>query len=525
MTAQENKSQPGVFISYRRSDTNPVVRNLKDKLVSALGEGRVFYDKEDLTAGDLWKERLRETIRGCSVFLAVIGADWLAAKNEKSHRRRLDERDDQVRREIEIALEAHHSSGLLIIPVLIDKAQMPEAVDLPDSIQNLPDHNGLPLRASGTTAEWNADVQALLACMRQKKGILPSEEQAADAWLVQHLTENAKRFVTHMTASQLRRGAGAASPYIDLLVVKRPLGKQKENITEDANAGEGYSLEHTIQQAQGPLLLIGEGGSGKTTSLLYLAARAADRAKVDPKSPIPLYVSLARLTKIQDMTDLQQLISDSVPQIKDWSELSAFAIGERRRFLFLFDSFNEIPEHLQRTCAVNLQRFVEKHASDHLCLIGSRLVAPIEALGQPPPEFNTFEILRLTPNQVQLFLNQAGLGSLYDKMSQELRDLAANPFMLFAIAQTLIGAPASDLPRNKGRLYQKFTRGWMENEEKKRSLEYDYERVKEPLLCFLANWMTAAGQTALVWDTSLDKLLETELDENLPTDKATWRHA
>ena len=235
MAAQENKSQPGVFISYRRSDTNQVVRTLKGELVSVLGEGRVFYDKEDLKGGDLWKERLRETIRGCSVFLALIGEDWLKAKNEKSHRRRLDERDDPVRTEIEIALEAHRSSGLLIIPVLIDKAQMPDAVDLPDSIQNLPDHNGLPLRASGTSAEWNADLQGLLACMREKKGIVPSQEQASDAWLAQHLTNTARHFVTHMTASQLRRDAGAANPYIDLFVVERHLGKKKEQMVCKGN--------------------------------------------------------------------------------------------------------------------------------------------------------------------------------------------------------------------------------------------------------------------------------------------------
>ena len=41
MTAPENKSQPGVFVSYRRSDTNPVVRDLKGELVSVLGDPAV----------------------------------------------------------------------------------------------------------------------------------------------------------------------------------------------------------------------------------------------------------------------------------------------------------------------------------------------------------------------------------------------------------------------------------------------------------------------------------------------------
>ncbi|HEU4477656.1 MAG TPA: TIR domain-containing protein, partial [Pyrinomonadaceae bacterium] len=360
MAAQENKSQPGVFISYRRSDTSSVAARMKNDLAKALGEDQVFYDVESLKGGVLWRTALEETIKDCSVFLALIGEKWLHERNDESGQRRLDEPDDQVRTEIEFALKV--SGSLLIIPVLIDDTKMPKEDYLPPSIQGLPNHHAMPLRTA-TNPDWNRDMQAIVARMREK-GLVPAAEKATDAWLPQHLTDTAKRFVTHMTNSQLRHGAGAASPYIDLFVVKRLLGKKKENIAEDANAGQGYSLEQTIQQAQGPLLLIGEGGSGKTTSLFYLAARAADRAKDDPKSPIPIYISL-RLTNVEDMTDLQQLISDSVPQVKDWSELSAFAIRARRRFLFLFDSFNEIPEHLQRTCAATLQRFVVKHASDH----------------------------------------------------------------------------------------------------------------------------------------------------------------
>ncbi len=508
MTEQDDKSKSGVFISYRRADTGQVAPRLKKDLISALNDDRIFYDREDLKGGELWKERLKEAINNCSVFLALIGKDWLKAQNKDSGQRRLDEPDDPVRAEVELALEAARSSDLLVVPVIVDEATNPDRKFLPPSIQNLSDHQSLPLRTA-TNAVWEGDVQTVLARMREH-GLVPAAKHDPNAWLARHLQDTGRRFATHMTTSQLHTNARPEELYLDLLVAERNLGKR-----EDANVVKSSPLEDALAQAEAPLLLLGEGGSGKTTSLLYIAARAADRAKVDQQNPIPIYVSLARLTKMEDVTDLHQLIADSVRQVSNWTDLSTFAIRERRRFFFLFDSFNEIPEQFQSTCAVILQRFVEKQASDHVCLIGSRPVSAIESLGRPPSQFKTFEILRLTSDQVQKFLQQIGVGLLYDKMPQELRELAGNPFMLYAIAQTLSGVPESTLPRNRGRLYHDFTSGWMDNEEKKRSrsLEYSYERVKEPLLAYLAMCMTAAGQTSLLWSNELEELLETELEK------------
>jgi hypothetical protein len=46
-----------------------------------------------------------------------------------------------------------------------------------------------------------------------------------------------------------------------------------------------------------------------------------------------------------------------------------------------------------------------------MCLIGSRLVAKIEQLARPPSQFKMFEILRLTSDQVQGFLQELDLAS------------------------------------------------------------------------------------------------------------------
>jgi tetratricopeptide (TPR) repeat protein len=341
----------------------------------------------------------------------------------------------------------------------------------------------------------------------------PSEHKRVEVWLAAHLQDLSKQFASHMAASALKPGAQPDALYLDLVIAERQLGKSKESSSQDTEIGkQRYTLEDVLQQGQGPLLLVGEGGSGKTTSLLYTAARAADRARVDDTAPVPVFINLARLTELNDLADLLQLIADSVPLLESWNELSDLGILKGRRLLFLFDSFNEMPERLQTNATVVLKRFVEKQ-KDHVCLIGSRPVPQIEQLSRQPSQFRVFEILRLTSDQVRGFLEDLGLGSLYDRMPNELRDLAGNPFMLLAIARTLAGVPERTLPRNRGKLYESFARGWMKNEESKRShsVEYSFERVKEPLLAYLALRMTSAGLTSLIWTDDVEQEVETQL--------------
>src|SRR2546430_668405 len=94
-----------VFISYRREDTADAVAHLHHSLEQQLGEGKVFRDVDNIQPGQNFENIIQEAIRSTSVCLIVIGPSWLTLK-EPQGGRRLDAREDFVRKEIESALAA-----------------------------------------------------------------------------------------------------------------------------------------------------------------------------------------------------------------------------------------------------------------------------------------------------------------------------------------------------------------------------------------------------------------------------------
>jgi hypothetical protein len=484
-----------VFLSYRRGDTGPTAARLANDLEAVLGERQVFYDRDSLQGGEVWPECLRAAIRGSKIVLVLIGTGWLQAHDAASGRRRLDDPGDWVRLELETALGEARSRQLWIVPVLVDRAPRPdERSYLPDSIKDITAIQTLPLRTAPND-DWKADVAAILVAIGADGPGQTRQDARAEQWVAEHLQRLTARVAQRLAASAPVRSGDPAPRYINLSLIERAADARSETPTEALQ--EVYDLEQLASQDQARILVLGEGGAGKTSSLLHVAATAAERARVDPMAPVPVYIDLAQLMRIDDVGDLEQLVADATPPEREGVSLQH--IAARRPCLLMFDAFNEVPEQLHRNCVVALRRFVDTWGERHRYIVGSRAVPGIEPLAHPPASFIAYNLLRLSADQVESYLNALGLAALHQRMPHELRDLARNPFMLVAIARTLAGTAAHDLPRNRGKLYQRVLEIWMATEAAKRQLAYSYERVKAPVLSCLAMRMTAAGQTSLSW--------------------------
>lgn len=145
-----------IFVSYRREDAEGEAGRLFDDLVSHFGEDAVFLDVAAIEVGRDFRKEIDESIATCGVLLAIIGKDWIDAKNEGGQRR-LDDPSDFVRLETASALKR----DIPVIPVLVHGAKMPRPEQLPDDLKELAFRNGVEL----THARWRSDLELLIKAL------------------------------------------------------------------------------------------------------------------------------------------------------------------------------------------------------------------------------------------------------------------------------------------------------------------------------------------------------------------------
>lgn len=145
-----------IFISYRRDDASGQAGRLFDRLTARFGADAVFMDVSDLQPGQDFVSEIARALRTTDVLLAVIGPQWAGAVGDAG-RRRLDDPDDFVRREVETALRR----GARTIPVLVRGARMPGAAALPESLRPLARLQAIELSDN----RWESDVRALIAAL------------------------------------------------------------------------------------------------------------------------------------------------------------------------------------------------------------------------------------------------------------------------------------------------------------------------------------------------------------------------
>jgi len=141
-----------IFISYRREDTAPAAGRVYDRLCRLLPKSDVFLDVSTIAGGEIFDRKLLAEIERSDAVLVFIGKTWLASDAGRS---RLQEPDDYVRAEIRAAL----ARPILVLPVLVDGAQMPRPDQLPDDIRALSARNALPLRHES----FDDDTQNIVA--------------------------------------------------------------------------------------------------------------------------------------------------------------------------------------------------------------------------------------------------------------------------------------------------------------------------------------------------------------------------
>jgi hypothetical protein len=151
-----------VFISYRHAGGIDYAERLERVLKGAYPSMRVFRDQTLLVAGQDFVDQLREEIDEADVFLALIDQNWAGGTGKKS---RLHDRKDFVRREVARALE----KKVLVIPILLEGAQMPRQSDLPNELKELSQLHALGLTEAGFDSDFGLLQSTMNRLLKTKK--------------------------------------------------------------------------------------------------------------------------------------------------------------------------------------------------------------------------------------------------------------------------------------------------------------------------------------------------------------------
>lgn len=223
-----------VFISYRRSDSEPTAIRLLDALSLALGSEQVFMDREHITPGLQFPEVIAAALHEATDMLVLIGPTWADPHGAGA---RLHDTDDWVRREIESGIERK----IRIIPVLLDGAEPLVADQLPPSLREIAGLQAVRLR----TDTFLPDAQAIARLVERRPNAIPLfalllvAALAGEAYLALHmlLIEAEGDFLMRAQTILATGPTQACLAAATLLYFRRRLGADLAMVGEAAAAG------------------------------------------------------------------------------------------------------------------------------------------------------------------------------------------------------------------------------------------------------------------------------------------------
>lgn len=150
-----------IFIAYRRDDARSDAGRISDFLKREFGNESVFIDL-DMSPGIDFPIHLESHISSSQVLLVVIGKKWANSfsghENPQGHGRK-----DHLITEIEFGLKRG-----IIIPLLVDDAKWPKEEELPDSIKDLVNKQGMTISPEGN---FKRDMDDLIKFLADNYGI------------------------------------------------------------------------------------------------------------------------------------------------------------------------------------------------------------------------------------------------------------------------------------------------------------------------------------------------------------------
>jgi len=287
----------------------------------------------------------------------------------------------------------------------------------------------------------------------------------------------------------------------------------------DCELPPGTKISDVFERVGRSLLILGEPGAGKTTTLLELAREMIDRAGEDPSEKIPVVFNLS------SWTDPKQPIADWLTEELrakyNIPKKIAARWVENDSLLLLLDGFDEVAPERREACIEAINVFLEEHfvplvvccRKEEYDALDGRLNLQSAVLLQP-----------LTPEQIDGYLERLSpeMAPLRDalKDDQELQEFAKTPLILSIMALAYKGISVEELQSlcstgdHRRHLFKTYVDRMFERTGRTDPKRYTKEKTIH-WLSWLGQKMSEHGQTVFLIERMQPTLLETQYLKNL----------
>jgi len=444
--SNHNVEQFDVFLCHNSEDKSEI-RQIADELTSR--GYKPWLDEREILSGTVWQEVLGSqigTIKAAAVFVGKSGiSPW-------------------QQMEIRSFIDQFVKRACPVIPVILSSAT--ETPELPIFLQNFhwvdfrknhPDPyehliGGIRGKKSDLVS-GKVSASVLLEPSqddaegeqyppianqpdevdRRQLGILRDrvQEYWVDGVLRQSLYHEVLILLGKCTMDEVVERSPWKYDVVDLPVRCRDVLQQDHNI-------------NSVFDATGLLLILGEPGSGKTTSLLELAAVLINRTKNYPKERVPIVLNLSSWQKKQS---LEEWIAAELSAKYRIPVKIARAWLAKGYLVPLLDGLDEVKTANQPDCVTAINAFIETHNPSGL-VVCSRLME-YQWLPKKLKLNGAVCIEPLSPQDVNNFLIAGGqqLMGLQQVLAGDpvLQDLAQTPLMLSIMSMACEGADGGAL--------------------------------------------------------------------------------
>lgn len=174
------------------------------------------------------------------------------------------------------------------------------------------------------------------------------------------------------------------------------------------------------------LLILGEPGSGKTTTLLELAREMIDRAEKDPSEKIPVVFNISSWTD-PTQTIAAWLVEEMRDNYRIQKKIAETWI-ENDSILPLFDGLDEVADERREACADAINSYLDEHSGRAAVCCRKE---DYEALDAKLKLQSAILLQPLTPEQIDGYLERLSpdLDSLREALrsDRELQEFAKTP--------------------------------------------------------------------------------------------------